>query len=57
MNLFTQNSPYYHRLKYLIFLLKHPVYKEISYTDMCVFHLLNHAMLLWQEKLSSNKFV
>ena len=27
MNLFTQNSPYYHLLKYLLFLLKHPVYK------------------------------
>jgi hypothetical protein len=26
MNLFTWNSPYYHLLKYLIFLLKHPVY-------------------------------
>ena len=26
MNLFTQNSPYYHLLKYLLFLLKRPVY-------------------------------
>jgi hypothetical protein len=26
MNLFTQNSPYYHFLKYLLFLLKHPLY-------------------------------
>jgi len=26
MNLFTQNSPYYHLLKYLLFLLKHSVY-------------------------------
>ena len=26
MNLFTQSSPYYHLLKYLLFLLKHPVY-------------------------------
>ena len=26
MDLFTQNSPYYHLLKYLLFLLKHPVY-------------------------------
>jgi hypothetical protein len=26
MNLFTRNSPYYHLLKYLLFLLKHPVY-------------------------------
>jgi len=26
MNLFAKNSPYYHILKYLLFLLKHPVY-------------------------------
>ena len=26
MNLFTRNSPYYYLLKYLLFLLKHPVY-------------------------------
>ena len=26
MNLFTWNSPYYHHLKYLQFLLKHPAY-------------------------------
>jgi len=29
MNLFTPNSPYYHFLKYLLFLLKHPVYSEL----------------------------
>jgi len=29
MNLFTRNSPYYHLLKYLLFLLKHPVYTRI----------------------------
>jgi hypothetical protein len=26
INLFTRNSPYCHLLKYLLFLLKHPVY-------------------------------
>jgi hypothetical protein len=26
MNLFIRNSPYYHLLKYSLFLLKHPVY-------------------------------
>jgi len=26
MNWFTRNSPYYHLLNYLLFLLKHPVY-------------------------------
>jgi hypothetical protein len=30
MYLFTRNSPYYHLLKYLIFLLKHPVYTVCS---------------------------
>jgi len=29
MNLFTRNSPYYHLLKYLLFLLKHPVYNSL----------------------------
>jgi hypothetical protein len=27
MNLFTRNCPYHHLLKYLLFLLKHPVYE------------------------------
>ena len=29
MNLFTRNIPYYHLLKYLLFLLEHPVYTYI----------------------------
>ena len=29
MNLFTRNSPHYHLLKYLQFLLKHPVYRRV----------------------------
>jgi len=33
MNLLTRNSPYYHLLKYLLFLLKHPVY---IYICVCV---------------------
>ena len=28
MNLFTRNSPYYHLLKYLLFLMKHSVYTK-----------------------------
>ena len=42
MNLFTRNSPFYHLLKYLIFLLKHSVYKCVCvlytymYVCMCV---------------------
>jgi len=31
MNLFTQNSPYHHLLKYLLFLLKHPVHYNAMY--------------------------
>jgi hypothetical protein len=39
MNLFTRNSPYYHLLKYLLFLLKHPVYiyiLELYYVKKCL---------------------
>ena len=35
MNLFTQNSPYYHLLKYLLFLLKHPVCVRVR---VCVYN-------------------
>jgi len=31
MNLFTRNSPYYRLLKYLLFLLKHPVYRNVVF--------------------------
>jgi len=31
MTLFTRNSPYYYRLKYLLFLLKHPVYINLHH--------------------------
>ena len=34
MNLFTRNSPYYNLLKYLLFLLKHPVYFQPSHTHL-----------------------
>ena len=33
INLFTRNSPYYHILKYLLFLLKHPVYNLMSHVS------------------------
>ena len=32
MQLFTRNIPYYHPLKYFLFLLKHPVYTLIRYS-------------------------
>jgi len=31
-NLFTRKSPYYHLIKYLLFLLKHPVYHNSENT-------------------------
>jgi len=50
MNLFTLNSPYYHLLKYLLFLLKHPVYpwricKTIKATEEWVWSL---ASICWK---------
>jgi len=38
MNLFTQNRPYYHLLKYLLFLLKHHVYKFSVLITSLLFH-------------------
>jgi len=34
MNLFTRNSLHYHLLKYLLFLLKHPVYSIWYLSDV-----------------------
>ena len=42
MNLFTRNSPYYHLLKYLLFLLKHPVYIYI-YIYIYALHVSAHT--------------
>jgi hypothetical protein len=48
MNLFTRNSPYYYLLKYLLFLVKHPVYRPLQYafptleeTERSPFQILN----------------
>ena len=42
MNLFTRNRPYYHLLKYLLFLLKHPVcYNKISLLTV----ICNHSVI------------
>jgi len=38
MNLFTRNSPYYHLLKYLLFLLKHPVYMNYQLKFIDEYH-------------------
>ena len=44
MNLFTRNSPYCHLLKYLLFLLKHPVYMMM-------------ALLGWNKYLIGNRIL
>jgi len=53
MNLFTGNSPYYHLTKYLLFLLKHPVYKQLSFSVFnywmylkVQFHLIKYLLFL-----------
>ena len=63
MNLFTRNSPYYHILKYLLFLLKHPVYtiklkfqyhstwNLTSQTDVLTFVLLCFLRYPWAWRL------
>jgi hypothetical protein len=44
MNLFTWNSPYYNILKYLLFLLKHLVYKSVYFqVIICYEHLITVA--------------
>ena len=37
INLFTRHSPYYHLLKYLLFLLKHPVYVFYIYIYIYIY--------------------
>jgi len=41
MELFTRNSPYYHLLKYLLFLLKHPVYSEFMFVASGIRHVMH----------------
>jgi len=41
MNLFIRNSPYYHLLKYLLVLLKHPVYG----TSLTRRNMIRHSWL------------
>ena len=44
MNLSTGNSPYYHLLKYLLFLLKHPVYLLTCLLACLLTCLLTYSM-------------
>jgi hypothetical protein len=47
MKLFTRNNPYYHLLKYLLFLLKHPVYVQIY--KGCKTRCLMHVVYIFPE--------
>ena len=47
MNLFTRNSPYYHLLKYLLFLLKHPVYIYKPPTTQYPFLVFFNISVTW----------
>jgi len=52
MNLCTQNSPYYHLIKYLLFLLKHPVYMNLHVIDhlskICVTYIFKPPLCTTQ---------
>ena len=41
MNLFSRNGPYYHILKYLLFLLKHPV-ERYTVLSLCYFRSIKY---------------
>jgi len=40
MDLFTRSSPYYHLLKYLIFILKTPVFSEYVSVGLVIQHVM-----------------
>jgi len=44
MNLFTRTSPYYHLLKYFLFLLKHPLYIIHTLRVLCQFQFRETGM-------------
>ena len=46
MNLFTRNSPYYHLLKYLLFLLKHIIYIYI-YIYILYIYIYIHILYIY----------
>jgi hypothetical protein len=54
MKLFTRYSPYYHPIKYLLFLLKHPVYTCIymALQTPCIYMCvaLQNCISFWNEK-------
>jgi len=46
MNVYTRNNSYYHLLKYLLFLLKHPVYIYIKMKVNYIGHILRRNCLM-----------
>jgi len=55
MNLFTRNSPYYHLLKYLLFLLKHTVEATKLTSDVSTVLLSARAEILYYFREYRNK--
>jgi len=59
--LFTRNSPYYHLLKYLLFLLEHPVYYKqtrhisTSFFIRSFFIHEDEVIIMWIIKLFTSK--
>ena len=55
MNLFTRNSPYYHLLKYLLFLLKHPVsWTVTTYVEISWLCTVSFLYVFWSYNLKKN---
>ena len=54
MNLFTRNSPSYHQLKYLLFLLKHPIYsyyqRVSSLITLCAWQCVHQVWYVLMKK-------
>jgi len=59
MNLLTRNSPYYHLLKYLLFLLKHPVYVPpgLKFEIPLPSHRVCFLWFLWTSETNSDYFL
>ena len=54
MKIFTQNSPYYYLLKYLLFLLKHPVYSDVERTQ---FTTLSYTLVFYYQLCFRSKYL
>jgi hypothetical protein len=57
MNLFTRNSPYYHLLKYLLFLLNHPVYTIAMFAASGLCYIWEHrTWRKWGRRVFFSRF-